>query len=98
MIGLTAASSRLMATNGIEWAIVDAVHSRAARRSERSSARRRQLTLASSGSAAPGSAGAAVTVAVSASGDRAAHDHERGFERQLAHLLGVTLTLRHDGE
>lgn len=75
------------------WATVLSVQIRPARARVRSLALVRHQTLANSGSGGADAAGAPAATAVLASGDRAAEDHPLRVEWQLAHLLGVPLTL-----
>src|SRR5512132_2316470 len=79
------------ARNGTTWAIVVVVQRASVRRRRCASTRGRQWTAASSGS---GSAAMACLPA----GDRQAHDHEVGVDRQLADLLGLPLPRGHHRE
>src|SRR5689334_3260509 len=93
--GCTMNSATPAAMKGTTWAIVMSVHVRPVRSSRRASTRGRQWTAASSGSgSATWASGSAATGSGLPAGDRQAHDHELGVDRQLAHLLGVTLTRR----
>ena len=56
-------------------------------------ARRRHQTPASSGSAAVVLAATDSALAVLASGDRPAHDNQRGVDGELPNLLGVPLAV-----
>src|SRR5919198_18941 len=86
--GWTMNSTTPAAMNGTTWATVIAVHISPVRSMGRASTRGRQWTAASSGS------GSAATAMLLPAGDRQAHDHEIGVERQLADLLGLALAGR----
>src|SRR5919198_4939039 len=86
--GWTMNSTTPAAMNGTTWATVIAVHINPVRSMRRASTRGRQWTAASSGS------GSAATAMLLPAGDRQAHDHEVGVERQLADLLGLALAGR----
>src|SRR5689334_14423000 len=97
--GSTATSAAPAATKGTTWAVVVAVHSVALRRRRRSSTSGRQCTAARSGRPS-GSPSLRVSVATPTdaarlpAGDRQAHDHELGVDRQVADLLGPALARR----
>src|SRR3954454_2487833 len=76
--------------NGTTSAVVVVVHTVAIRCRRRSSTSGRQWTACRSGN--PSSA--ADIGRRSAAGDRQAHDHELGVDREVAHLLGVALAGR----
>src|SRR6478672_3038899 len=83
--GCTRNSATPAAMNGTTCAIVISVQNRSVRSTRRASTRGRQWTAASSGS------GSAATAPALPAGDRQAHDHEVGVDRQVAHLLGLAL-------
>src|SRR5215470_2960883 len=96
--GWTANSSAPAATNGTTCAVVVAVHSAAVRRSRRSSTSGRQWTAWRSGRPSPAVSAATAGAPGLAAGDRQAHDHELGVDRQLADLLGLALAGRDHAE
>src|SRR3954468_16922913 len=87
--GCSATMPTATTRNGTTCAAVVSVHSFASRASLSASTRRRQWTAATSGRTSSAKARLAA-------GDRGAHDHQVGVDRQRAHHLGLALPGRPD--